>query len=161
VIRIKTGIVGNDVIDKVLKGLPAQVNKKILMAAFRIAAKPLIEDAKSRVPVDKGDLRDSIGAEQARAKGKQDAALWIGPRRTKKRAGWRAHFVEYGTSGIVKKGKGKRKKGSRFRPDQPARPFMRPAIDAKLPEVEANIKIEIGKSLRRYMLRTIRKGRKK
>lgn len=72
------------------------------------ASKPLVQEAKARVPVDRGTLRDSIHASRAFAK-RGTVEYHVGP----SAKGFYGRFVEYGT---------------RF---QPKRPFLRPAADAK------------------------------
>jgi HK97 gp10 family phage protein len=50
---------------------------------------------------------------------------------------WYAHFVEFGVSGV---GRFKKAGRVRYRADQPARPFMRPAFDETKHLVLENIK---------------------
>lgn len=76
-------------------------------------------DAYQRVPVDTGDLRDSIGKKITPTSGtvgfhyKTFRVQW-------RKAGWRAKFVELGTKGSAK----------RNIPPMPPRPFMRSAFEA-------------------------------
>jgi len=54
-------ITGDEALDKLLKGLPLKVQKKLSTQATRKAAKEIVlPDAKSRVPVDTGDLEESL-----------------------------------------------------------------------------------------------------
>lgn len=58
-----TGVIvtGVDELDKLLKGLPLKVQKKLSREATRKAAKEIVlPDAKNRVPVDTGDLEESL-----------------------------------------------------------------------------------------------------
>lgn len=58
-----TGVIitGDKELDRLLKGLPLKVQKKVSRSATRKAAKDIVlPDAKSRVPVDTGDLEESL-----------------------------------------------------------------------------------------------------
>lgn len=93
--------------------------KAAVRQAMRKAAKPIIDDAKSNVPVDSGALRDSIKigstlnksqrkqARSTKEKGAVTQYLGSGGKGAR-----HSHLVEFGTV------------------DQPAQPFLRPAWDA-------------------------------
>lgn len=104
-------ILGMDAILKKLKILPERVQKNVLVGAVRASAKPMIKEAKSLVPVESGTLKKSIGIRKRRSKDKKIVRFSVAP--LKKKDGWYAHFVEFGT---VK---------------QTAHPFMRPAFEKK------------------------------
>jgi hypothetical protein len=54
-------VTGDKELDKLLRGLPLKVQKKVSRQATRKAAKDIVlPDAKSRVPVDTGDLEESL-----------------------------------------------------------------------------------------------------
>jgi HK97 gp10 family phage protein len=54
-------ITGDKALDALLKGLPAKVQKKLSRQATRKAAKEIVlPDAKARVPVNTGDLEESL-----------------------------------------------------------------------------------------------------
>jgi HK97 gp10 family phage protein len=54
-------ITGDKALDRLLKGLPLKVQKKLSRQATRKAAKEIVlPDAKARVPVDTGDLDESL-----------------------------------------------------------------------------------------------------
>ena len=59
-------ITGLDAIDKALRALPETVQHRVLSAAHYAAARPVVEREKSLVAVDRGVLRDSIGAVKLR-----------------------------------------------------------------------------------------------
>lgn len=96
-----------------------KVEKRVVSAGLRAAARPVVTRARSLVPRDTGQLRKSIGVKVKRYRG----AVWVG---IGPRAGYKirtadgrslnptqyAHLVERGTV------------------HQRAQPFLRPAIDA-------------------------------
>ena len=95
-------------LEKRLKELGVKTAAKALRAALTAAAKPVVEEAKKRVPVRTGKLRDNI-VKSVSASGKRGAFARIGFRRK----AFYGQFVETGTSKM------------------PARPFLRPALDNK------------------------------
>lgn len=139
-------------IDKVLKGLPRQLNHKILQSAHVQAAKPLVEKAKLLAPEGpNGHLVDSIGTVKAPARRATNLGETnTGPRRSGKYKGHHGHLVEYGTNPRVNKSGANR---GRMKPD----PFMEPAWESTKTKVETSISTELGKSLFRFMKRTIKR----
>jgi HK97 gp10 family phage protein len=94
-------------------------------AALRAGGQLIVEEARRLVPVDTGDLRDSIAVtddRDARVYGKvngADVSVFVGPvGSTEEGDVYYARFVEFGT----------RRHG--------AQPFMRPAIAAKRGDAE-------------------------
>jgi len=73
--------------------------------------KKLPEEAKRLVPVRTGTLKKSIGVVKRRSKDKNIIRFSVAP--LKKKGGWYAHFVEFGTSKMR------------------AKPFMRSAFEKK------------------------------
>jgi HK97 gp10 family phage protein len=108
----KSQILGAAALDKVLGQLPRRIEEQTVLKALREGAKPIVKDAKKRVPVRSGKLKKAItvrkGSRRRTAKG--GGQLVIGFKKPESR---RAHLTEFGTS------------------RQPAQPFMRPAIDAQ------------------------------
>ena len=100
-------------IEKVLRQLPLKARQRVVMNGLRAGARLIAKDAKARVPVRTGALRDSITVATVR-KSKRSARrqVLIG---FKKPVSRRAHLTEFGT---------------KF---QPAEPFMRPALDSQGP----------------------------
>jgi HK97 gp10 family phage protein len=128
--------------------------KTAMRSGMRKASKVVAARAKQLVPKDSGNLRRSIGSVNARDKNNFPAVI-TGARKAKD--GWYAHFVEFGTSGIVQKPtKGRYKKGQRYRSDQSPKPFMRPAIDEKQNEAMAIVGIEVGNAFGKKMQRMLR-----
>jgi len=90
--------------------------------ALRAAARVIMEEAKRLVPVDTGELRDSLAIVTKRQNsGSHTLSVDIGFRKPTSR---RAHFAEFGTV------------------NHAAKPFMRPAMDNKQGEaIDAMSKI--------------------
>ena len=120
----------------------------------------LLSEAQARVPVDTGDLRNSISVRR----GSNGLSIEVGfsPRRFRRawrRGGWYARFIEYGTKGyqperqtvafreagenagerttVMREANVYHRNGSRRIaktlnriPARPARPFLRPAFEA-------------------------------
>jgi HK97 gp10 family phage protein len=139
------GISGGEEIARALEGFAANVERNILRGGLRAGAQVILEEAKARVPQDTGALRDSLSVRTG-AKGGKVFALVRAGRSKKKDDPWYAHLVEYGVKrhviiagGGTKKGKalaaGARILGEKVdHPGAPAKPFMRPALDAKAGE---------------------------
>lgn len=100
----------NEMVLKALRNLPQNIQNNVMTGAVRAGAKTIADEAKELVPIDTGDLKKSIKPKKRRAK-RYQTKFTISPVRGKGMAGWRAHFVEFGTS------------------KQSAQPFMRPAYE--------------------------------
>jgi HK97 gp10 family phage protein len=112
----RISIEGGRELDRALKKLPRALARKIIRQSLREAARPIVEEAKSRAPVLTGQMRDSLRVRAGkRRKGQASMAVQT---KDGDYAGdtFYAAFYEYGTS------------------RQPARPFMRPAFDARVHE---------------------------
>jgi len=96
---VKIEITGADDIIKALDELGSKVEKKILRQAMRKGLKPLLDEAKSRAPVDTGNLRDSLVIRAAKSRKRGTIALEVRPNERKFDG---EHYypaqVEYGTS---------------------------------------------------------------
>lgn len=118
-------------LDKLLKELPAKIEGNIMRGAVRAGAKVMEERAKQAVPVDDGDLRDSIKVTTRSRRGKVTASVRAGGKKA-----FYAHMVEFGTARHFIK---PRKRKSLFfaglarevvdHPGSAPKPFMRPALD--------------------------------
>jgi HK97 gp10 family phage protein len=117
-----------------LKNLPDDVRDKTVRAAVTSGAKTIRDEAKRRVPVRTGTLRDSIAV---RADRKKPDEIRVKVRLRSK--GFHGRFLEFGTVKMR------------------ARPFVRPAFDAKRDDVLETIKDALVKRLRREE-RKIAKG---
>lgn len=127
-----------------------KLSNKVVRGILNKAAKPIIAEAKSRVSKDDGDLEKSIGSIPGRGRGKGEQ-VYVGPRRGGRFKGYAGHLVEYGTAPHIIKAKAAsgllHLRGNVFvehvnHPGAAARPFMRPAFDAKKDEAIAIIKDE-------------------
>lgn len=152
-------IKGGAEIAKALEEFAAQVERNMLRGGLRAGAQVIQEEAKARVPQDTGALKNSIGIRTGRKGAKVYAYVVAGSSTTKKTVKksstrpsgikveysnpWYAHLVEYGVKrhviiagGGTKAGKalaaGARILGEKVdHPGFAAKPFMRPALDAK------------------------------
>ncbi len=98
----------------------------------------VFREATLRVPVDTGELRDSIGFRV----GAFSAEVGFDPKRFRakwRRAGWRAHFTHNGTKGSAKHNI----------PPQPPRPFLRDAFDANKREIQEQHRKAVATVLRK------------
>lgn len=118
-------------LDRLLKELPAKIEGNIMRGAVRAGAKVMETRAKELVPVDDGDLRDSIKVSTKSKRGQVSATVRAGGKKA-----FYAHMVEFGTARHFIK---PRKRKSLFfagmarevvdHPGTPPKPFMRPALD--------------------------------
>jgi len=139
-------------VQKVLAGLPAQLNHRIVQAANAEAAKPLVERAKLLAPEGPtGRLVDSIGVVKLSLKKSSEIGeVNAGPRRGRF-GGSHAHMVERGT---VQR---KNAKGAN-RGIMPVQKFMEPAFSATKDLVLSRINDALGSKLFQFMKRTIKSG---
>lgn len=143
---VKISVTGIQEIDTLLRGLPNQVNHRIMGAAHLDAAKPLIDVASNIVRVRTGRLKDSIGGVRlSQRKTNEIGMVHVGPRRKKGRYyGNHGHLLEYGHASKGRK--------SRVKPY----PFMRPAFNQTQNEVQTRITTSVEKKLMSFMKRTIK-----
>lgn len=161
-------------VDEVLKGLPEQLRRRVLISAARTAAKPLVRDMRKgfdRVSNSaSGETRKALGVRALRSSKKSNAAVFVGAREGKRYKGYVARFLEAGT-----KLRTPRKKSVRFlkftaadgstvfaRSVAPveARPFIGPAIDQNAEGIKRSMADSIATALNRYMKRTIKRHMK-
>jgi HK97 gp10 family phage protein len=137
---------GHKEIEDVLAALPQKFGAKVLNDTLKKSAKPLIEEAKNLVKKKSGELAKSIGSIPGRGKARGQQ-ISVGPRRGGRYKGYHAHLVEYGTAMrkldkprlVTLNGK---TVTITHTGSMPARPFMRPAYDAKIGAVQEEIKKE-------------------
>jgi len=128
---------GYEEVMKRLSGLEYKVNRRLAFQALRKASRILIVAARQKIQSYSKTVAKSIAINY---QSRHQVLVSVGPKKTKTRDPWYAHFIEFGVSGIGRfKGKGKQ----RYRADQPARPFMRPAYD----ETHQQIIDDFGKSV--------------
>lgn len=147
---IKLSVTGVKEIDQVLRGLPKQLNHRVLGQAHAAAAKPLINKAKVMAPKRSGGLQKSIGAVKlSQKKATIVGEVHAGPRRGRGHKGYAAHLVEFGTK------KRTTKRGAN-RGVMSKKPFMEPSFQATKGQVEGLIAQEIGRKLNSFMKRTLK-----
>lgn len=149
---VKIRVTGVKEIDDVLKGLPLQVNHKVLQQAHTSAAKVLVDTAKLTAPEGPtGNTVDSIGVfKYPFAKASELGLIDAGPRRGRYK-GNAAHLTEYGT-------KPRYNKSGAHRGFVKAQHWMEQSWDRTKDNVTNNINKFLGASLLRFMKRTIKNG---
>jgi HK97 gp10 family phage protein len=129
-------IKGGKELQELLNTLPVKLERSILRGAMRAGAKVILDEAKNNVPVQSGDLRDSLRISTNARRGKVTASVRSGNKKV-----FYSNFVEYGTAAhsITAKSGGALSFGGVFtksvnvagaRP----KPFLRPALDTKSTE---------------------------
>lgn len=130
----KTIVVGLDELSTKLANVLASVDGAGLVAALTEGAEIVEKDAKRRVVRDSGRLGDSIEI-RVLSKELQTASVGVGPGPIEKpinqREAFYQHFVEFGTS------------------KQPARPFLRPALDENRKQVTEAVGAELKRRIER------------
>lgn len=117
-----TKVEGLDDLAKAVEKLKGRVSGKEVQNVLLSGAFVIRDEAKARVPVDTGRLRDNIIATKGKPKG-EGLDVLVGVRYGKG-GGNQAHIIEHGSSKIA------------------PRPFFRPAVSAK--KTEAGEKIAEG-----------------
>lgn len=147
---VKLRLTGEKEIDQVLRGLPLQVNHKVLQAAHASAAKVLVDAEKLAAPEGPtGGLIDSIGIIKTPiGKASSLGEINVGPRRGRYK-GYAAHLVEYGT-------KPRNYRGAN-RGVMPKKPFALPSWLKTKDKIQSSISLQLGRTLLSFMKRTIKK----
>jgi len=143
---VKLSVTGIKEIDAVIKGLPLQLQDRVLKTAHADAAKIGVQAAKAIVPVKTGTLRDSIGVERVSMKRTTEIGLvQYGPRKRGGFKGFHGHLIEYGKNN---------RDGTKTKPQ----PFMEPSFNQTKGQIQNNIADSLGKKLNSFMKRTIKNG---
>lgn len=95
---------------KALNQFPKNIQKNVMVGAIRASANVVRDQARVKVPKKTRELEKSI-ATIRRSSEKGQVRFSVTPAKGKNKAGWRAHFIEFGTSKMS------------------AKPFMRPAFE--------------------------------
>lgn len=145
-----------------LQTLPLKIERNIMRAALRSGARVIANEAKQQVPVQLGDLKKSIRTGSNRTKGGVTAYARAGNKKA-----YYYRFVEFGTAAhIIKAGKNKQKlvftakDGKKVEatqvnhPGAVAKPYMRPALDAKANDAVAAVAKKIRERLTEHGLQT-------
>jgi HK97 gp10 family phage protein len=155
---IKVSVTGIKEIDDVLKGLPKQMQHRVLVAAHKYAAQPYVTAAHALAPKKTGKMAKSIGTvglpqRRATVVGETEA----GPMPKKGRA-YVARFIERGTKERKLRGGKKYPRGTN-RGKITAFPFLETAFNQTRTLILDRIADGIGKRLDSFMRRTIKKNR--
>lgn len=123
---------GVDNLEKALQKLPRKIRMRYLRKALRAGGRPIVREARLRVPKRTRNLYRSIGTVVKKERGELRA--YVGTRRGGKRYdGWYGHLVEFGHGGP---------KAAR------PHPFLRPAFEAKGKEAVDAMAQVLGEALR-------------
>jgi hypothetical protein len=149
-LNTKVTVTGVREIDQVLRGLPLQINHRVMQAAHADAATPMVERAKTLSPNGRTfHLEQSIGVvKSSYARSEFLGEISVGPRRGSYK-GHHAHLIEYGT-------KPRTNKAGAFRGSVKPKPFMQPAFQMTKDLVLSRIADSVGKKLLSFMRRTIK-----
>lgn len=157
---------------KLTKTLPAATQMKVMRSALMHALTPIQKAAKALVPAEHSDLKRAITKKSLITKAnkfKAEAGIHMKTSRKKFQAGWRWHFIEFGTDAHIVKplqataknrvAFGEEKKvmagggkiyGTRARiPTISKQPFLRPAFDAKDKEALRRFKMQLAKRIKK------------
>lgn len=124
--------------------------------ALRKGAEPIIATAKALVPVDEGNLRESIKQKAGKSRREDTVFQIIGidrnvqPPTEVARADGSGTYRDPGVAGV-----GPIKEFGD--PDRPAQPFMRPAFDSRHGRAAVTIRTELGKTIERRAKAAARK----
>lgn len=143
----KFSMAGWKELDKAMAKLAPSMQVSTLRKALKRSAQPVIDEAKRLVPVDDGDLRESITM-NTRLKNRRDARqdrsesaviMYLG---TSTPLGSHGHLLEFGTK------------------NHPAQPFLRPAWEKHKKKVLDNIQAELWNELRKTAKRLAKRAAK-
>lgn len=159
-----TKVLGLDRLRQKIKGLRKAARDEIV-AAMEKAAADVVAMAKNLVPVDDGDLRDSIGwtwgdpPKGARVFSRSRPMKALGDMRISIYAGddkaFYARFVEFGTAahsvekGADRSSRRKKKLGGRMHAGARATPFFYPAWRANRKRVKSQVSRAINKAAKK------------
>jgi HK97 gp10 family phage protein len=147
---------------KSLESLPIELQKSAERAVLRSGAAPIQKAVKARVPVDTGLLKKSIGTKVSLGRAATYGRAQVGPRSgfhsTKKVTGRKRDRASKGKRRAAKEKKMIQPEEYAFylehgTPHMPAKPFIRPAIDAAEGEVLAAMATGLDKHLTRVAAR--------
>ncbi len=108
--------IDNTALMATLKKFPKNIQRNVMTGAVRAGAAVIRNEARVRVPKRTGNLKKSIIVMKRKTESYGLIRFSVTPSKKGKNSGWYAHFIEFGTI------------------HQSAKPFMRPALDAKQDE---------------------------
>ena len=114
-----------------LKELDGRVQKRIARSATAAGARVIANDAKQRVPVDKGTVKKNLRTANLKPnqRGLQETAVGVRVKGKTDTSAFHWRFLEFGTAKMAPK------------------PFLRPAFEAKKGEAAQRIKEQLAKRL--------------
>ena len=129
-------------LDVQLRKLEKEVAAKAVKGELMTASKPMMDQMKADVPVDKGELKKTIGRRSGYYKGDRTARKFQGTFAGNnavavvqvgavRKGAWKAHFVEFGTEKL------------------PAQPFIRPATYSLWQDTVVRFKTSLAKRITR------------
>ena len=125
-IESSVNIEGMEELKKQLKKLDRRVRNNIVRSGMRAGASLVRREARSRVPVDTGNLKKNIKVSSRKRGEKITAKVYI------HQDGFYGRFIELGEN-----------------PNQPARPFLRPAIDENQAQIIQAMKTKMWQRIRK------------
>ena len=155
-------------LDDLLKKLPAQVERKVLLSAQRDVLKPVAKDMQSKLDgvagKVTGNLRSSIGIKAMRGGKTYNAASLAGVRYGNRYKGFHGRFIEGGTKQrFPRKKKVLRFMGSdgrmvfvRSAAPMVAKPFMEPTIKQHMPRIQKEYPDSLLSAMVKYMKRKLK-----
>lgn len=96
---------------KALSAFPKNIQNNVMTGAIRAGANVIRDEARVRAPKKTKALAKSIVSIKRRTETRNQVKFSVTPSKGKNKAGWRAHFIEFGTSKMS------------------AKPFLRPAFE--------------------------------
>ena len=170
--KISLKLTGDRMVQHLLAQIPEELARRTLRRAVTAAAKPVLADMKARAPVGTGLLRESLGTAIRSYRRGRTAVAVLGPRiqftgrvrkklkgdAAKAKPSNYAHLVELGVrphavgrgSRILRAGRSpgtKLKQTGGQHPGSPARPFIRPAVDAMGLQALEAMKMELADAI--------------
>lgn len=163
---------GWDELEQLLQIAPAQISSRIAVRALRRGAAIIRDEARRIVPVETGELRRSIRVRAFRqgTRAERTVTVWVqGPEKSL------AILVEFGTSAhLIKRkkpggvlGRGVSGRGGRvfqgkglprgqvMHPGMRARPFLRPAFDARVGQATQAVAADIRLGLEQFIAKNL------
>lgn len=132
---------------KGFQSFPLNLARRTLNQSLKKAGTILLDETKAEVPVDTGDLRDSLGG-RAKKISDFESNYFVESTHEKGKGAWHAALVEYGHRWVIMRGKKVLRTGMK-----PPNPFMRPAFDTKKNEMIEEIATTIDKAAGRLWKR--------
>jgi len=152
--KISVDLTGDKELDKALRKLKDEVQRRLVHNALKRSVEPLKEQAKKNIMsqglMHEGDLHDSIIVGKSKAMNRYE--VWVGPH---KRKGAHGHLVEFGTA------QRQRKKGGSTGAISTPKPFMRPAYNQTEGIMLGLFKGEMKKGIKSFVARNRSKAFRK